>query len=116
MILQSIQLKGGSASAMSTANPLLARREIAVEVDTGKIKVGDGSHYWNDLPYSGGSIEFPASDDCAYVVKNGAFVNAIIVDKPSEWNPTIDDTEIFLTLDDDMQPYQLTGTNTEVNL
>ena len=49
-----IQLRGGTYAVMTAANPLLARREIAVEIDTGKIKVGDGVHNWNDLPYAGG--------------------------------------------------------------
>ena len=115
-MIQSIQLKGGSAQAMAAANPLLAQREIAVEVDTGKIKVGNGSDCWNDLPYSGGSLDLPDSDDNVYVIKNGAFVNAVLVDKPSEWNPSIDESEIFLTIDEDMIPYQLNGSNVEVNL
>lgn len=116
-----VQLKGGTAQAMSSANPLLAQREIAVESDTGKIKVGDGTHYWNDLPYvggsaSGGNINWPASDDNVYVIKNGAFVSSIIVNKPIEWSPSIDDSDtIYLSLDDDITPFQLTGTNTEVN-
>ena len=54
-----MQLRGGTASAMSTANPLLASREIAVETDTGKAKVGNGADTWNILPYIGGS----GSDD-----------------------------------------------------
>lgn len=116
-----VQLKGGTAAALQAANPLLAQREIAVEVDTGKIKVGNGNDYWNDLPYSGGSssgssFNWPASDDSVYVIKNAAFVQAVLVDKPSAWNPSIDDTNtIYLTLDDDMTPFQLTGINTEVN-
>ncbi len=46
-----IQLRGGTATAMSTENPILARREIAVEVDTGKAKIGNGTDSWNSLPY-----------------------------------------------------------------
>lgn len=117
-----VQLKGGTAQAMSSANPLLAQREIAVESDTGKIKVGDGTHYWNDLPYSGNSgsgnnIEWPDSDNKIYVVQNGGFIPAILVDKPSSWSPSIDNSDpIFLTLDNDMTPFQFNGTNTEVNL
>lgn len=111
-----IQLRGGSFEAMSSENPLLARREIAVETDTGKIKVGDGSHYWNDLPYAGGGMDWPDSDDNVYVIKNGAFVQARLVEQPYEWNPDIDaDNDIVLTLDEDMNPYQLSGYNTAVN-
>ena len=62
----------------------------------------------------GGNVNFPASDNKVYVVKNGAWVEATVVEQPSEWAPAIDPQEdIVLTLDDDMQPYQLTGTNLE---
>lgn len=46
-----LQLRGGTAAAMSTENPILARREIAVEIDTGKAKIGNGTDSWNSLPY-----------------------------------------------------------------
>jgi hypothetical protein len=112
-----VQLRGGTFEAMSEANPLLARREVAVEIDTGKIKVGDGVTSWNDLPYAGGGgFEWPESDDNVYVIKNGAFVQARLVQQPTEWEPIIDDeNDIVLTLDEDMTPYQLTGRNLEVN-
>ena len=112
-----IQLRGGTYAVMTAANPLLARREIAVEIDTGKIKVGDGVHNWNDLPYAGGGVEAPASDNNVYVMKNGQWIQATLVEQPSEWEPAIDDTdEIVLTVDQDMIPYQLTGNNVEVNV
>ncbi|MBR0251725.1 MAG: BspA family leucine-rich repeat surface protein, partial [Synergistaceae bacterium] len=50
-----LQFKGGTHNELATVNPFLASREIMVESDTGKIKVGDGIHYWNDLKYVGGS-------------------------------------------------------------
>ena len=52
-----LQLRGGTRAILSEANPILARREIMVEVDTGKIKVGDGTTKWNGLGYSGVSNE-----------------------------------------------------------
>ena len=115
-----IQLRGGTAAVLASENPLLSRREIMCEVDTGKIKIGDGVNNWNDLPYAGGdnssSIEFPASDDNAYVIKNGSFVPVVQVAAPSEWEPTIDTVEpLVLTVDEDMEIYQLTGTNVEVS-
>ena len=36
-----LQLRGGTYAALSSQNPMLARRELCVEFDTGKIKVGD---------------------------------------------------------------------------
>lgn len=49
-----IQLRRGTASEWSTANPTLASGEMGVETDTGRFKVGNGSTPWNALPYSSG--------------------------------------------------------------
>lgn len=40
------------AAKWAAKNPLLQRGEIGIELDTHKAKVGDGTTYWNDLPYS----------------------------------------------------------------
>lgn len=54
-----IRPKSGTASAWSTANPVLNEREIGFEYPSGglgtgfvKMKMGDGSTAWNDLPYA----------------------------------------------------------------
>lgn len=47
-----IQLRRGSASAWTQANPILADGEPAVESDTGLLKIGNGIDRWVDLPYS----------------------------------------------------------------
>lgn len=47
-----LQLRRGSAAQWSAANPLLAEGEMAVELDTGKFKVGDGIRTWNQLDYT----------------------------------------------------------------
>ena len=50
-----IQLRGGTTGALTSENPVLSRREIMIETDTGKIKVGtDGLTAWNSLEYVGG--------------------------------------------------------------
>ena len=73
-LIMIIQLKGGTHAALSKANPILADREIMAEVDTGKIKIGDGKMEWNSLPYSGG-IERPLGNDGKfYAMKNGEWV------------------------------------------
>ena len=51
-----IQLRAGTASAWTTANPILAAGEPGVETDTNKLKIGNGVTAWNSLAYtSGGS-------------------------------------------------------------
>ena len=111
-----VQLKGGTYAALSAENSLLAVRELCIEIDTGKIKAGNGTDYYNDLPYAGGGMEVPESDGNVYVMKNGSWVQATIVEQPLEWEPDIDDTqEIVLAVDNDMNVFQLTGNNVEVN-
>lgn len=51
---QQIQLRRGTAILAASINPILAEGEPAVELDTGKFKVGNGTSHWNDLPYSSG--------------------------------------------------------------
>ena len=46
-----IQIRGDTASQWTSANPVLAERELAVETDTERFKVGDGATAWNSLPY-----------------------------------------------------------------
>lgn len=50
-----IQLRRGTASAWTAANPVLAQGEVGLETDTGKIKAGDGAAAWNSLDYTIGA-------------------------------------------------------------
>jgi hypothetical protein len=45
------KLRRGAAADWSVENPVLALGEPGFETDTGHIKVGDGLHHWNDLPF-----------------------------------------------------------------
>lgn len=45
------QLKRGKAAAWASANPLLRVGEPGFEIDTGKLKIGNGVDKYNDLPY-----------------------------------------------------------------
>ena len=46
-----IQLRRGSAQEWSNVNPTLALGELGIEIDTGRIKIGDGVTTWNSLKY-----------------------------------------------------------------
>lgn len=48
------QQKRHAAADWILNNPTLLAAEWGYETDTGKIKIGDGVHVWNDLPYSAG--------------------------------------------------------------
>lgn len=54
VIKTTFQLRRGEASVWKKNNPTLAKGEPGVELDTLKMKIGDGATPWNDLPYSGG--------------------------------------------------------------
>ena len=51
-----IQIRRGTASAISKANPTLLAGQPCVELDTGMMKVGDGSKSYNSLPYVHGNL------------------------------------------------------------
>lgn len=51
-----IQLRRGTTAQWAEADPILSAGEPGYETDTNKIKYGDGTTNWNDLPYSGAGI------------------------------------------------------------
>ena len=52
-----IQLRNDTAAKWAEVNPKLAKGEIGIEIDTNKIKIGNGTDLWNDLPYFGGELK-----------------------------------------------------------
>ena len=56
-----IQVRRGTASQWTTANPTLAAGEIGFESDNFKIKIGNGSTAWNSLAYAAGGNQFDTS-------------------------------------------------------
>ena len=48
-----LQLRGDTLAAWSAENPILSDRELALETDTDKFKIGDGVTSWTSLPYGG---------------------------------------------------------------
>lgn len=51
MTLYTIQERRGSAADWAFANTVLEAGQWAIELGTGKAKLGDGITAWNDLPY-----------------------------------------------------------------
>jgi len=47
-----IQLRRDLAASWANINPILAQGEPGAELDTGKMKLGDGITPWNQLPYT----------------------------------------------------------------
>ena len=55
-VVTAIQIRRGTASQWTSANPTLAAGEWGLETDTLKTKIGDGSTAWASLAYATGSI------------------------------------------------------------
>lgn len=66
-----IQVRRGSASTWSANNPILLSGEIGFELDTGKIKIGNGTSDWNSLDYAIGS-----GDSSQYVSRTAGTVES----------------------------------------
>ena len=74
-----IQLKRGKSSSWVTLNPVLNPGEPGFEIDTGKMKIGNGIDEWLDLPYIGQDktlivnaethYDFPAIGDANIIYK-----------------------------------------------
>ena len=52
-IKTTFQLRRGNAEVWAKNNPVLAAGEPGFELDTGKLKIGNGNDTYNDLPYVG---------------------------------------------------------------
>jgi hypothetical protein len=52
-VVTAIQIRRGTASEWTSANPTLASGEQGFETDTGKVKIGNGSTAWTSLAYIG---------------------------------------------------------------
>jgi hypothetical protein len=51
MAIQRIQFRRGTTAQWASENPILAIGELGLELDTAKIKIGDGSTAWASLDY-----------------------------------------------------------------
>jgi len=67
-----ILLRNDAATAWSTANPVLMKGEIGIEIDTNKFKIGDGTTDWNALSYVGTQVKVTGTGE----VITGASVGA----------------------------------------
>ena len=71
-----IQIRRGTASEWSSANPTLSSGEIGLATDLGQIKIGDGSTAWSSLSY----ISASDTDDLTEGSTNLYFTNQRALD------------------------------------
>lgn len=70
-----IQFRRGSAYLWKSVNPVLAEGEAGFEIDTGRLKIGDGYNNWNDLQYIGsGEVIQTVINTNAYTIQKGQAV------------------------------------------
>ena len=102
-----LQLRGGTKADLQNVNPEVKQREIMVETDTNRIKIGYGTYierdpdteefithdrHWNNLPYVGGimSREFEGNLDNSYDIIS--FHNSVLMENyitPEEFHSSI---------------------------
>lgn len=98
MATYTIQLKRGKAASWSSLNLILNAGEPGYEIDTGKLKIGNGSTVWNDLPYLG--------EDKTLVVNASTHYDF----------PAIGDVNIIYKASQEKQLYQWNESNYEYEL
>lgn len=80
-----IQFRRGTFADWSSVDPILAEGEAALELDTMRLKFGDGVHHWSDLSYPDLAQTFvftQASPSSVWVVMHGLgrFPSVVVVD------------------------------------
>lgn len=101
-------MRGGTAAEWTSENPTLAAREVGVETDTRKLKIGDGTTAWTSLAYSGSSTLAALTD----VTITAAASGDILRHNGTAWVDVAGDT-IFQPLDTDLT--QIAGLTSAAN-
>lgn len=98
-----LQIRRGTASNWTSANPTLLSGEIGYETDTGNIKIGDGTTNWVGLSYNVST--FPQSSVSGTDFNAAGFrlqgrysiSTSVSTNKPTEWVAASDAPAILLT-------------------
>lgn len=91
VVYQTIQLKRGKAAAWIKQNPILLAGEAGFELDTNKLKIGDGSTPWNSLPYQNDNSVINAEThfDFPNIGRVDVIYKASKEQKLYQWNPEL---------------------------
>lgn len=98
-----VRPRGDTATNWASINPVLALRELGIETDTRRIKVGDGTTAWNALPYylSGADVRGQASrmtSGTIAIATAGAYVSTGLTatfDSTTASGMTLGTTDLF---------------------
>ncbi len=101
MAIYTIQLKRGKSSSWVNLNPVLGPGEPGFEIDTGKLKIGNGVDRWLKLKYLGEDKTVIVNANNRYDFPSIGDVN--IIYKASQekqlyqWNEETNDYELILS-------------------
>lgn len=88
--MATIQFKRGTAEALARNNLVFAAGEPVFVTDENRMKVGDGTTAWNDLPYIGEDnvVNAQTHYDFPSVGKENTIYKAEAEKMIYQWNPT----------------------------
>ena len=103
MAIYTIQLKRGQASSWAALNPILQPGEPGYEVNTGKLKIGNGIDKWLDLPYLGEDkdliINANTRNDFPEIGESDVIYKASEEKQLYQWNDELGDYELLVKSD-----------------
>lgn len=76
------QQRNDTAANWLLVNPILLRGELGVELDTGKMKIGNGRSTWSALPYLG--VGITQTDVLNFVYPVGSIKMTVYNDNPAK--------------------------------
>ena len=93
--IEAVQLKRKNAAEWAEdSTTILKAGEIGVELDTGKLKVGDGVKTWGNLPYVGGESVAVIND-----LTTGGITDALSAEQGKTLKGLIDDINNITVID-----------------
>lgn len=88
-----LQIKRGTAAALSLVNPTLAAGEWCYETDTLQYKIGDGVNDWNTLSYAGNRF------DTSFSISSSGNITTVSSNATTSRNIALPDDDGTLSLD-----------------
>jgi hypothetical protein len=100
-VVTAIQIRRGTASEWTSANPTLSAGEWGLETDTGKVKIGNGSTAWNSLGYTGaGDVTLTGTQTLTNKTLTDPKINlAFNADSGSSYTAVLTDNGKVVTMD-----------------
>jgi len=79
------KIRGDTKSNWESFNPILADRELAIESDTNKIKVGNGNSNWNDLSY----LPYTTQEEVVDLINSNSSPSNVVTNGPGNIVPSL---------------------------